>query len=69
MTHLPGGPANYTLKLSRPGFGPGLKPLVQRQRDGVTAVAVRHSVPERRWRQRPRRSNFGTRAPAAQLNV
>ena len=37
-------PPNYTLKLSRPGFGSGLKPLVQRQRDGVTPLAVRHSV-------------------------
>jgi hypothetical protein len=35
---------NYTLKLSRPGFGPGLKPLVQRYLVGVTPLAVRHSV-------------------------
>jgi hypothetical protein len=31
---------NYTLKLSRPVVCPGLKPLDQRQRGGVTAVAV-----------------------------
>jgi hypothetical protein len=37
-------PPNFTLKLSRPGFGPGLKPLVPRKIRGVTAVAVRHSV-------------------------
>jgi len=36
--------ANYALKLSRPGFGPRLKPVVQPYRGGVTPLAVCHSV-------------------------
>jgi hypothetical protein len=37
-------PANFTLKLVRPGFGPPAEPAAVCQRDGVTPVAVRHSV-------------------------
>ena len=31
---------NYTLKPTRPGFGPGLKPLVQRYLVGVTPLST-----------------------------
>ena len=36
--------ANFTLKLVRPGFGRQTSCLPRREHDGVTAVAVRHSV-------------------------
>ncbi len=43
--------------LMRPGFGPPASRLPCRKRDGVTPLAVRHSVHARRWRQPPRRDD------------
>ena len=37
-------PPSFGVKLARPGFGPPAEPVHHRQCDGVTAVAVRHSV-------------------------
>jgi hypothetical protein len=63
------GRPNYTLNLSRPGFGPGLKPLVRSQASRrhagcslllAASAAVAAAVVPR---------DFGTWALAAQVSV
>ena len=67
---LSGSRANFTLKLVRPGFGPA----AELPTSVASAAASRRSqiatrFCERHTRQPPRRSGFGTWAPAAQLSV
>ena len=66
----PVSPPNFTLKLVRPGFGPGLKPLHELPSvAGVTpADILSRRIAARTW-QPSRRASFGTRALAAQLSV
>jgi hypothetical protein len=59
---------NFTLKLVRPGFGPAAELPTYPKRDGVTPLAVRHSVHARHRRQAARLSGFDTWAMAAQLS-
>ena len=74
VTHVPGLVCHLCarsvppLQLTRPGFGPGLKPL------GRTLASRRHAgcgsrvAVQRYTRQPARRDGFGTRALAAQLS-
>src|SRR5690349_20118227 len=63
-------PANSTLKLARPGFGPALKRLGRTNSDGGTPPATfRAPLIAARTSQPPRRASFGTRALAVQLSV
>jgi hypothetical protein len=52
---------NFSLQLTRPGFGRQPSCLPRRQRDGVTPVAVRASLSSGHALQPVRRSGFGAR--------
>jgi len=53
--------ANFGVKLLRPGSARQPSCLRHRERDGITAVAVRQALYATSRRQPPRRCGFGTR--------
>ena len=71
VSEAPAGPrrANFTLKLVRPGFGPAAELLTPSQRDGVTPVAVRHSVLQTSLAATGAPLRLRHAEPAAQLSV